>query len=187
MSTLDKPLTFPAIGPLGRLSAIMCVVVALGGALAEIALGWVWLDPDHVNSLIVSRIGIVGVPVNLDGMTRAAGFAVSMVPMLVLFFILHQAYALFDAYRVGNVFSADAPVRLRRIGLGMILLGALRPITLTVLGIVLTIANPPGQRILSVAISIDDYMIAAFGGLILAIGHVMAEAKRLSDENRDFV
>jgi len=187
MAVFSQPLKFPAVGPLGRLSAIMCVVVAVGGALAELVLGWVWLDPARVSSLVVPQIGITGVPVHLDGATRAAGFAVSMVPMLVLIYILHQAYALFDAYRLGNVFSADAAVRLRRIGLGMIGLGFLRPITLTALGYVLTAANPPGQKILSIGVSIDDYMIAAFGGLILAIGHVMVEAKRLADENKDFI
>lgn len=39
---------FPAVGPLGRLSAVMCVAAA--GALAEIALAWVWLKPSFVEA-----------------------------------------------------------------------------------------------------------------------------------------
>ena len=69
----------------------------------------------------------------------------------------------------------------------MCVLAVLRPLTTTLLGIVLTMGNPPGQRIVSIGLSIDDYMIAAFGGLILAIGQVMVEAKRLADENRQIV
>ncbi|MEQ1612422.1 MAG: DUF2975 domain-containing protein, partial [Hyphomicrobiaceae bacterium] len=116
-----------------------------------------------------------------------AGFAVSMIPMTVLLYLLHQAYALFDAFRLGNVFTADAPVRLRRIGSCMVALALLRPLAATLLGLALTWSNPPGQRILAIAISIDDYMIAAFGGLVLAIGHVMVDAARLADDNRQIV
>jgi hypothetical protein len=36
-------------------------------------------------------------------------------------------------------------------------------------------------------VSIDDYIIAAIGGLLLAIGHVMVEAKHLADDNRQIV
>jgi Protein of unknown function (DUF2975) len=178
---------FPAVGPLGRLSAFMCVVVAVGGALAELALIWVWLSPGTVEMFMVPRLGLGAAPVALDGWTRLAGFLVCMVPMAVLGYLLHQAYELFDSYRLGNVFTATAPVRLRRIGFCMVALAILRPLTATLLGLLLTMVNPPGQRILAIGLSLDDYMIAAFGGLILAIGHVMVEAKRLADENRQIV
>ncbi len=69
----------------------------------------------------------------------------------------------------------------------MIVLAALRPITGAALSVVLTFANPPGQKMLVLGISLDDYMIALFGGLILAIGHVMVEATRISDEHRQIV
>jgi hypothetical protein len=187
MFSTTRQLRFPAEGPLGRLSAVMCVVVALGGALAELSMAWVWLSPSLVQTFVVARLGLGAVPVKLDGATRLAGFAVSMIPMLVLFYMLDQAFRLFDAYRLGQVFSQDAPVRLRRIGLCMVLMGVLRPVTLAVLGLVLTYANPPGQIILALGFSVEDYMIAAFGGLILAIGHVMIEANRIAKEHREFV
>jgi hypothetical protein len=187
MSTLKHALPGMAVGPLSRLSATMCVVVAVGGAFAELALAWVWLSPTYVEALVVPRLGLGAETVALDGLTRFAGFAVSMLPMAVLFYLLYQAYALFDAYRVGDVFTDNAPVLLRRIGMSMFVLALLRPLTATLLGVVLTASNPPGQRILSIGVSLDDYMIALFGGLILAIGHVMVEAKRLADENRQIV
>lgn len=187
IATSPSPSPFPAVGALGRLSALMCVVVAVGGALAELALIWVWLSPGLVETLVVPRLGLGMVPASLDGWSRAAGLAVSMLPMAVLGYLLHQAYLLFDGYRLGNVFTDAAPIRLRRIGTLMCVLAVLRPLTTTLLGIVLTMGNPPGQRIVSIGLSIDDYMIAAFGGLILAIGQVMVEAKRLADENRQIV
>lgn len=178
---------FPAVGPLGRFAAVMCFVVAIGGALAELALAWVWLSPSLVETLVAPRIGLAAGVAALDGGTRLVGFAVSMLPLSVLLYALHQAYKLFDAYRLGNVFTLDAPVRLRRIGQSMLALAVLRPLTATLLGLVLTASAPPGQRILAIGISIDDYMIAVFGGLILAIGHVMVEAARLAEDNRQIV
>lgn len=180
-------LKFPAVGPLGRLSAMMCAVVAVGGALAEIALAWVWLTPSWVEAYVLPHLGTLGVPVRLDGWTRLMAFATSMIPMAVLLHLLHQAYALFDAFRLGDVFTAEAPIRLRRIGFCIVALALLRPITSTMLGVILTWGNPPGQRILSLSLGIDDYMIAALGGLFLAIGHVMTEAARMAEDHRQIV
>jgi hypothetical protein len=187
MSTSSSVTPFPAVGKLGRLSAIMCGVVAVGGALAELALIWVWLSPALVQTLVVPRLGIGPYAVALDGWSRATGFVISMFPMAVLGYLLHQAFVLFDGYRIGNVFTDVAPVRLRRIGVCMLALAALRPVATALLGVVLTMSNPPGQRILSIGVSIDDYMIAAFGGLVLAIGHVMVQANQLADDHRQIV
>jgi Protein of unknown function (DUF2975) len=186
MALASRP-SFYGAGPLGRLSAWMCIVVAFGGALAEIALVWVWLTPSWVEAFVAPHLGLRDVPLALDLATRIAGFAISMIPMSVLLYMLLQAYGLFDAFRIGNLFTADAPVRLRRIGSCMVVLAFLRPLTAMLLGLALTLANAPGQRILAVQISIDDYMIAAFGGLVLAIGHVMVEAVRIADDNRQIV
>lgn len=181
------PLEHPAASPLGRLSNVMCVAVAAGAALAPITLASVWLSPSWVEAHVVPHLGLHGVPAALDGGTRALAFAVSMIPMAVLLTLLHQAYGLFDAFRLGNLFPAHAPIRLRRIGWCILALAVLRPITSTMVGLILTSANSPGQRILALSFSIDDIMIAAIGGLVLAIGHVMTEAARVADDNRQIV
>jgi Protein of unknown function (DUF2975) len=187
MSIAPSDASVSAIDRLGRLSTFMCVVVAVGGALAELALIWIWLSPTAVETLVVPRLGLGAMPVTLDGWNRILGFAVCMLPMAVIVWMLYQAYELFDGYRLGRVFTEEAPVRLRRIGLSLLALALLRPVTTTLLGVVLTLSNPPGQRLLAIGIGIDDYMIAAIGGLLLVIGHVMVEAKRLADDNRQIV
>ncbi|MEQ1695095.1 MAG: DUF2975 domain-containing protein [Hyphomicrobiaceae bacterium] len=169
------------------LAATMCFVTAIGGALAELVLAWVWFWPSTVETLVVPHLGLPIASVSLDGTTRLMGFLASMVPLGVLLYALHQAYQLFDRYRLGEVFSPEAPVRLRRIGFCMIALGVLRPLTNTALGLILTAHALPGQRILAIAISLDDYMIAAFGGLVLAIGHVMVAAASMADEHSKII
>lgn len=172
---------------LRRIAALMCFVVAIGGALAELALAWVWLSPDYVAGFVVPHLGVTSGTLALDGLTRLYGFSISMIPLSVLFYALHQAYELFDSYRLGHVFTGSAPVRLRRIGLCMMALAVLRPLTGTLLGLLLTAPRSPGMHELVIGISIDDYMIALFGGLILAIAHVMVEAARLADDHRQIV
>lgn len=185
--TRASSISFPAVGPLGRLSALLCVACALTGAAAELVLAWVWLSPSLVESLVAPRLGLAGASLALDGATRLIGFAVSMLPMLVLFYVLHQASALFDGYRLGRVFTAAAPLRLRRIGLGLVALAGLRPVTATLLGLVLTYANAPGQRMLVIGFSLDDVLLALVGGLIVAIGHVMVEANALAEDQRAII
>jgi Protein of unknown function (DUF2975) len=187
MSTTTSDISVSAIDRLRRLSTFMCVIVVVGGFLAELGLIWVWFSPTAVETLVVPRLGLEGMPVTLDVWTRTIGFAVCMLPMAVLVWLLYHAYALFDGYRLGHVFTDEAPIQLRRIGLSLLALAFLRPVTATLLGVVLTLSNPPGQRLLSIGISIDDYIIAAIGGLLLSIGHVMVEAKRLADENRQII
>jgi hypothetical protein len=187
MSITTSDTSASAIDRLRRLSTFMCAVVVVGGFLAELGLIWVWLSPSAVETLVVPRLGLEGMPVTLDVWTRTMGFAVCMLPMAVLVWLLYHAYALFDGYRLGHLFTDEAPLRLRRIGLSLLALALLRPVTATLLGVVLTLSNPPGQRLFSIGISIDDYIIAAIGGLLLSIGHVMVEAKRLADENRQII
>lgn len=172
---------------LSRLAALMCFVVAFGGALSEILLAWVWLSPEWITKFVAPHIGLDPSSVSLSWQTQLLGFAVSMMPLSFLLYALHQAYGLFDMYRRGELFADSAPQRLRRIGLSMIALALLRPVTAAILSVVLTYANPPGAKMLVIGLSLDDYMLAALGGLIVAIGHVMAEAKKLADDARQII
>jgi Protein of unknown function (DUF2975) len=184
---VEIALRLPEKGPLGRLSTLMCGVIVLGAVLSEIALCWIWLSPDLVKAWVAPRLLLADVPVDLSISARLWSFAICMVPMGVLLYMLRQAFLLFEAYRTGRIFAADAPVRLRRIGWCLAAIGLLRVAVVAAVGLVLTAANPPGQRILAIAVSLDDYMIAAFGGLILAIGQVMVEANRLADDYQQIV
>jgi Protein of unknown function (DUF2975) len=172
---------------LKRLSTFMCAVVVVGGLLAELGLIWIWFWPAAVETLLLPQLDLENVPITLNVWTRAMGFAVCMMPMAVLVWLLYHAYTLFDGYRLGHLFTEEVPIRLRRIGLSMLTLAILRPITTTLLGFVLTLSNPPGHRLIAINLTFDDYLFAAIGGLLLSIGHVMAEAKRLADENSQIV
>jgi hypothetical protein len=162
-------------------------VIAVAGALAMIGAGWVWLSPSRVEATVLPRICSGAVPLALDAGSRLAGFMIVVMPLAALLYLLYQAYALFDAFRRGHVLTDHVPVRLRRIGMSMIALAVIRPVSAMLLGLALTAPNAPGQRVLAIFVGIDDYLLAAFGGLMLAIGYAMAEAARIADDHRQII
>jgi hypothetical protein len=63
----------------------------------------------------------------------------------------------------------------------------LGPLTAAGLSAALSLGNPPGQRAIMIAFSINDYLALITGGVLFAAASVMREAARLADENRSFV
>ncbi len=170
-----------------RLSLIMQIVVVVGAVFAELGLAWIWMSPLIVEELVVSRLQIPLADVSLDGPTRALGFLISSLPLMVIFFALYQAFLLFTGYRKGEIFTSDASRRLRRIALAIIAAVLMSPVVQAALSILLTAGAAPGRRHLVLQFSFNDYLVAALGGLLLAIALVMAEAVRIAKENREIV
>jgi hypothetical protein len=157
------------LSDLQRLASIMCIAIIIGAVIAEITLVWVWLFPEYVVEYVTPYLGLYGWPVSLDFSSRLIGFLLCMIPLAVIYYAGYQAFVLFDAFRRGEVFTSNAPILLRRVGFCMFALAILHPI------------------ILSISVNLNDYMFALFGGLILAIAHVMVEAARIADENQQIV
>lgn len=172
---------------LKRVANGMCLVVAFGILLTQGALAWVWLSPDHVSKLVAGRLGLSDVPLALDGMTRALGFAVSMIPLAPLFYALYQVHRLCDGIREGVVRWRVLAVRLKWTAWAMLAIAALRPLTNALLSIVLTGANAAHERHVVLAFSTDDYMIALLGGLIFILGRVMSEADMVALDNQQII
>jgi len=148
---------------------------------------WVWLSPREIATLLAPRLGLAGAPLTLDGWTRVFGFLTMTVPLLALLYALSEVFRLCKEFSQGEIITARAALRLRRIGVAMLVIALLRPVTDAILSILLTAGNAPGARYIILGVSTDDYMIAAFGGLILTIGHAMAEAALIADDNRQII
>jgi uncharacterized membrane protein len=63
----------------------------------------------------------------------------------------------------------------------------LGPLTSATLSAALSVGNPPNERAITIAFSINDYFALLVGGVLLAIATVMREAARLAEENASFV
>ena len=172
---------------LARIAGGVRLATVFGAVTTQCILAWVWLSPDRVAALAAPRLGLEHVALTLDGWSRGLGFSISMIPLMALFYALYQVYRLCDGLRRGAVFWQLSALHLQRVGWAMLAISGLRPLTNTLLSIILTAANAPGERHIVLAFSMDDYMIAVLGGLVLILGHVMNEAGLIARENQQII
>jgi len=74
-----------------------------------------------------------------------------------------------------------------RFAWAVLLLALLLPLARGLMTVALSIGNPPGQRFVSITLAWFDGLHILFGAVLVAIARVMAEARRLADDNAGFV
>jgi hypothetical protein len=181
------PVLAPPPASLRRLCRLIRALVLLGALAQTAVLVGFWLSPGWVEQAAPQMAGIAGRPITLDERARWLGAAASLVPFGIGLYALWQLWRLFGHYGRGAALTEAAQQPLKRFAWA-VLAGALAaPVFRTVLGLILTWSNPPGQRMLSIGLSSNDFLLALLGAVLLAIVTVMAEAVRLAAENREFV
>jgi len=176
-----------AVGRLARLSQAMMWVTTIGIGLIVVLTVLGFAIPDWTRNALLARLGQVGSALPLTPAARLAAAAIFAVPVGVMLWGLWQVRALFRGFAEGRVFTEDAARRLQLFGVAVLAQAPLGPLTATLLALTLSLANPPGQRLLLVAFSLNDYFALIIGGVLVAVATVMREAARLAEENAGFV
>jgi hypothetical protein len=101
--------------------------------------------------------------------------------------LLWQLWALFGEYLRGAVFSARALQCLNRFAWLLLGLALAQPLSQALMSVAISWDNPPGQRVLMVHLSSNDYALALGALVFIAIARVMTEAARVAEENEGFV
>ncbi|SEF30366.1 DUF2975 domain-containing protein [Variovorax sp. NFACC27] len=140
-----------------------------------------WLDVFGIGSFL----GLPSLPTNAAGRWRTA--SVSLLPVGGGLYALLHLWRLFGEYGRGRVFGATAQDALVRFAWAVLLLALLLPLARGLMTVALSIGNPPGQRFLAISIAWFDCLHILFGAVLVAIARVMAEARRLADDNAGFV
>lgn len=162
--------------------------LVLLGALAQAAVwGSFWSSPEWIAQSAPQMTDLAGHAITLDARARWLGAAVSLLPLALCWYGLWQLWRLFGHYARGQALTAIAQQPLRRFAWALLLMAPAGPLFRAALGVVFTLGNPPGQRVLAIGISSNDYLLLLVGLLLLAIATVMAEAVRAAEENRQFV
>ncbi|MBC7993625.1 MAG: DUF2975 domain-containing protein [Rhizobacter sp.] len=179
------PDSSPALAAVRRISFwVRALTLVAGLVLISLPLAF-WFEPASFAHAL-SAMPKTGVT-TLSPTTRL--FAVlALLPLVAMaLFGLQQLWKLFGGYAHGQVFTEIAAMRLRRLGILMMLVCLVKPLTGAVMSIILSWHNPPGQRTLTLGLSSDDYVSLLSGAVLLAIALVMREAARLAQENAEFV
>ena len=165
-----------------HLSRYMAFFTTLLLVLIPLTLALVWV----YNDVLIPMPADLR-PHTLTPLTRLLGFLISMVPAGVTLYGLIQLRCLFKHYQQGQIFTAYALTRLRKFAWSLMLCALLRPLTGAALSVLLSINNPPGQRVLALNISSDDIALLFISGVFIVVAWIMAEGIRLADDNAQIV
>jgi len=169
----------------------LCLVVRTMTALAAlgllVAVPWMWSSSERIEHWWMHSQQLRHHPVTVDTRALWSGALLSLLPLGVGLATLWQLWRLFGEYAAGRVFGRRAQRHLKRFAVGVLLLAALAPLMHTLLVLVLTLGNPPGQRLVSLGFSSDDYARLLLGAVLLAIARVMEQAVEVAEDHAGFV
>jgi hypothetical protein len=174
----------PLNSRLCRRLAIFAVASGAGFLMVNTVL---WLVPDWAPLVARGVANLQTEPITLTPMVRWIGLACSTLYFSVLVRGLWVARSLFKRLADGMVFEPETGVLLRRFGIALVVYAALTPFVGTLMAWLVTMLNPPGERLLRFAISDHEIVLAIVGTLILTTGSVMADAARMAEESRQII
>jgi hypothetical protein len=135
---------------------------------------------------IYALVPMIPLPVrvnhDLSAFTRLLAFLCDLVPLSALIFGLMRLRKLFSLYEKGNIFTEENVNCYRSLGRTLMVWVGCDIVNRTLLGIVLTLDNPPGKRLLVLGMDGGDFTGIFVGATVLIISWVMDEARKMQEE-----
>lgn len=155
-------------------------------ALPALTVGWLVWGLSRPDWLIASFPGLPQGTV-LTGAKSTAVIALGAVGLLPVLFTLARMHDLFGRYGRGEILPPACARAIGHSGMALVVLALWQVLALPLQVLVLTADNPPGGRPLAFALNSEMMWLALAGGLLIAIGMVMAEAARIAEDQAGFV
>lgn len=108
---------------------------------------------------------------------------VGMLAAIAMYAALWQAQRLFALGRVGQSLTPAAALAIHRIGVALLIAAALAVLSRPLQTVILSSANPPGERVLSFSLSSADLGLLLAGGLMMMIGAVLKAAVAIAEDH----
>ena len=141
------------------------------------------LEPEAIQS----TIGDITVSADTTRGHLFTAVALNLITSFILILTLNEMRKLFAAYTKGDVLTDKSAEIIQRIGQGFLALAIVPLVVRPIQTVLLTLANPPGERSIAIGIDSDMLFFALAGGLIIVIGWAMREASAVASENKSFV
>ncbi|MDE2011920.1 MAG: DUF2975 domain-containing protein [Alphaproteobacteria bacterium] len=164
--------------------------LSLAGAILYVAGDiFVFLMPDAAHALGTIRTEHTGVPITaaIPFAYRLAALVVEMIPTALMAWALIELYRLFQHYAKGEVFSVAALGNLNRVAALMFWQVLVSILCQPPISYILSFYRGAGHREISLGLGSNDLSFLFMAGVVLVIARVMAEARRMADENESFV
>ena len=172
-------------------SRLSCWLAPVAQVLAIIFLVtnvMLWLVPEWTEYVARHLSGAApNTPITLSTSVKIMGLALSTLHLGLLAYALFAIAGIFRMFAKGEWFSPSISRHLKRFGIALLLFGGATPLVRMLMVGIITMQNPPGQRMLAIGFSANDFVLVLVGTLIIMLGYTMREAVRMADENRQIV
>lgn len=140
-----------------------------------------WISFNHLPKGLLTDLPVAPTQ-DLSFLALAVAFLASLLPIGLAVYGLVTLRALFKLYEKAIIFSAQNVRYFRRLGYLFIAWVVANALFTPLISIVITYANPPGERSVVAELGFSDISIIVIGGIILLISWVMDEGRKLEDE-----
>ena len=151
--------------------------------LTPIAVIFYWLAYNNLPEYIKFSYEYVATPNKMLPMSvRIAGILITMIPAVIFIFANKILISLSNFYEGGEYFTSKNVLCFKKLGKIVIAWAFIDILIRTLLTLVITLINPPGQRMLTIGIGSFQFSSLMIGVIILLISNVMDEARIMKEE-----
>ncbi|HEY7977338.1 MAG TPA: DUF2975 domain-containing protein [Rhizomicrobium sp.] len=171
-----------------RASRIMAWLSVIGAVLAPLvtALCFIWPVSTQPLDVHFNHIDIATVAAAPLG-DRLLALIFALIPALIVTWGLLSLARLFRAFTQGEIFSLPALRALSSVTAALFWNVVATFVMQAPLTYLISMHNPPGHRFMSIGFGSDDVDMLFLAGVTFVIARVMAEARRVAEENAGFV
>jgi hypothetical protein len=183
MTTQLLPVTSAKrIGRLARIAEAIAMAAIIGVLLYVV---YVAVFPAELRAMM-----LLGIPSPItEPPVWAFGLAslLTAIPAGLFVVSMWQVRKLFRYLAQGSFADAGFTTTLRRLGWLAVCGGVVGFAVRTLVPLLMTVANPPGQKMLIIEFNSGQVASLIMGLLFLVFTHVFAEVTRMAEENRSFI
>jgi len=170
-----------------RISRVMRLFCTIAIPAIPLTLALMWFNFELWGRTHPEIIGFGPLPQPMPAMSLILGFVVSMIPGSLAVYAVLRLRQLFDFYTRGLIFTAENIRCLRGFALATLGIALVKPMAGALMSVVLTMTNPPGQRMLSVSFGSSELTTLFVGCVFLIIAWIMDEGRELAEEQAQIV
>jgi hypothetical protein len=172
----------------GGLSKTMAWLSTLGFVLVPLVVAYTFVDPDHSQWMMFTyEHGGVSLSSSQPFALRLLALICALAPTAFTMWALWSLRRLFLLYAKGSVFSAEALEALNHVAVALFAGVVVAFIMQAPISLALSWPRGAGHREISLSFGSGDVVRLFMAGVVLVIARVMAEARRVADENAKFV
>lgn len=176
--------------PLSRRARWLAIVPLIAATLLMIGLVSQWVSYDLRLSVLAHSLGMRGETFTTDVAAFPTAFwpmIARTVPVLIFIGTMFLLFRLFRRLSKGHVLDIVNARLVSRAGLGFVLFAATAMVSNTVTTLLISLHNPPGERILSIGFTASDIGAYAAGFALWGLGAVLTQAALMADDHAGIV